>query len=124
MSLCAAHACRCLGRPEEGVRFPRVGVPAGCALLDVGAGNPSSCKSTEPALQPGSWIFNDLTQTLNSNTDIGLEPNKIFQISKVGAEIAFMRNSGHGSFVQTVSMLIGVGGATEGNGWGLGGKRR
>lgn len=82
MSLCAAHACRCLGRPEEGVRFPRVEVPAGRALLDVGAGNPSSCKSTEPALQPGSWIFNDLTQTLNSNTDIGQSPRTKQNISK------------------------------------------
>lgn len=40
--------CRCLWRPEEGVRFPRSEVTSGCQLPDKGAGQQTQvlCKSS------------------------------------------------------------------------------
>lgn len=37
--LCVPTVCRCLRRPEEGVRSPAAGLTGGCGPFNVGVGN-------------------------------------------------------------------------------------
>lgn len=54
MHLCLrvhAHPCKCLGRPEEATRSPRVGLTRDCEPLNMGLLKQNMLLSAEPSLQ-------------------------------------------------------------------------